>query len=345
MVAGPDPEILRLQFQYHRAAGEVRFLQPGRHLFRQGAKHRHQVGGAGQVGVEGGFGRYALRITVRRHAAVVLAARQMIKPVAHGAVAAQQVAAFHLLQLADAADAVLFQRGRERLADAPDHGHRLPGQEVRRLCLADDREAARLAQVRRYLGQELAIGEADRGGDADLLFHRADEARQHQRRRQAVQLFRAAEVEERLVDGDRFDQRRQRLHHRADLPPDAGVFLHVRLDDDGVGAGFQRLEHRHRRTDAVDAGDVAGRRAHAALAAADDDRLVLQFRIVALFHRRVEGVAVDMGEVQPVEFGMADQPGAAAALATAGRATLKGQAVAAETVSGIVDRGCHGLRT
>ena len=48
----------------------------------------------------------------------------------------------------------------------------------------------------------------------------------------------------------------------------------------------------------LDAGDVAGGRDDAALAAADDDRLVLQLGIVALLDRRIEGVAVDMREMQ-----------------------------------------------
>ena len=37
------------------------------------------------------------------------------------------------------------------------------------------------------------------------------------------------------------------------------VFGEVRLDDDGLGAGLQRLEHRHGRADAGLAGDIAGR--------------------------------------------------------------------------------------
>ena len=131
-----------------------------------------------------------------------------------------------------------------------------------------------------------------------------------------MQLFGAGEVEERLVDRERLDQRRQRLHHRPHLAADADVFLHVRRDHDGVGAGLERLEHRHRRTHAADAGDVAGGGDDAALAAADDDRLVGQLRIVALFDGRIEGVAIDMGEVQAIEFGMPGQARAAAGRAT-----------------------------
>ena len=62
----------------------------------------------------------------------------------------------------------------------------------------------------------------------------------------------------------------------------------------GVRAELARLEHRHRRMHAEGARDVAGGRDHAALAAADDQRLVGERRVVALLDRGVEGVAIDM---------------------------------------------------
>ena len=99
---------------------------------------------------------------------------------------------------------------------------------------------------------------------------------------------------------------------RADL----GVFRHVRRDDDGVRAGLQRLEHRHGRAHAVGARHVAGRRHHAALAAADDDGLVGEARIVALLHRGVEGVAIDVRDGERHEFGMHDNLRTAAMRAT-----------------------------
>ena len=239
-----------------------------------------------------------------------------------------------------------FERCREGLADAPDQRHRLRGEERRRLGLADHRKAARLRHVGRDLGEELAIGQPDRNGDADLPLDVAWRTARAPAPAASVQPLGAGEVEERLVDRERLDQRRQRLHHRAHLAADADIFFHVRRDDDRLGAGFERLEHRHRRAHALDAGDVAGGRDDAALAAADDHRLVLQFRIVALFDRRIEGVAVDMGEMQPVELGMADQPRAAAAPRNArpGR-RCSGQAVAAETVLRIVDRRRPWMRT
>jgi len=71
------------------------------------------------------------------------------------------------------------------------------------------------------------------------------------------------------------------------------------------------------------AGDVADVGAHATPAAADDDGLVAQFGPVPLFHRGVEGVAVEVGDVQLVQLVMADHAaritgGASVDLAVAG---------------------------
>lgn len=59
--------------------------------------------------------------------------------------------------------------------------------------------------------------------------------------------------------------------------------------------------------DAEGARDVAGRRDDAAPPAADDHGPIGEFRSVALFDRRVEGVAIDMGNGEGIERGMAEQ--------------------------------------
>ena len=67
-----------------------------------------------------------------------------------------------------------------------------------------------------------------------------------------------------------------------------------------VRAELARLEHRHGRADAEGARHVAAGRDDAALAAADDHRLVGERRVVALLDRGVEGVAIDMRDRQRV---------------------------------------------
>ena len=98
------------------------------------------------------------------------------------------------------------------------------------------------------------------------------------------------------------------FEQRADLAADGGVFLHVRADHRGVGAGAERAVHRHRRADAEGARVVARRHHHAPPAAADQHRPAAQRRVVALLDRGVEGVAVDMGDREAGELGVAHHP-------------------------------------
>jgi hypothetical protein len=77
-------------------------------------------------------------------------------------------------------------------------------------------------------------------------------------------------------------------------------------------AELQRLEHGHGAAHAGHAGDVAGGGDNAAVAAADDDGVVGELRPVAFFDAGVEGVAVDMGDGEGEELGVAQGAGAAA---------------------------------
>ena len=140
----------------------------------------------------------------------------------------------------------------------------------------------------------------------------------------------AGEIEKGLVDGQRLDQRRERQHGAAHVAADFAVFRYVRLDHHGVRAAAQRLEHRHRRVDAVGARDITGGRDHTALAAADDHRFVDQRRIVALFDCGVEGVAIDMRDGELVELAVARKPRRAAGRTARGLLGRIRQAVAAE---------------
>ena len=144
------------------------------------------------------------------------------------------------------------------------------------------------------------------------------EAGQHDGGGGAVQRLGARQVQHRLVDRQRLHQRRQFVHQRAHLAGGGGVFFEVRLDDDRVGAGLQRLEHRHGAFHAVYTGDIAGGGDHAAGAAADDHRARLQLRPVAFLDAGVERVAVDMGDGQPQQGAVMHQRAAARRAAVAG---------------------------
>jgi hypothetical protein len=121
---------------------------------------------------------------------------------------------------------------------------------------------------------------------------------------------------------------------RADLAADADVFLHVRADDDGRRAQRARLEHRHRRLHAEGARHIAGGGDHAAPAAADDQRFVVQRRIVPLLDRRIEGVAVDMRDRKRIEVGMTDDARRGAGAAARGAFRYVGEAIAAQSRHG-----------
>ena len=144
-----------------------------------------------------------------------------------------------------------------------------------------------------------------------------NEVSERQGRAHGVKPASAGQVEKGFVDREGLDQRRHLHHQLPDVAAGLGVFRHVGLDDHGLGAELQRLEHRHGGFDAPDARDITGGGNNAARAAADDHRLVGKLRIVALFDRRIEGIAVDMGDGKLVQFGMAQQARAAAGAAAA----------------------------
>ena len=177
------------------------------------------------------------------------------------------------LQLADRADAVALQRGGEGLADAPDHGHRLLGQEADRLGLADDRKAARLAEVRRDLGEELAVGQAGRNGDADLLL----DARGELAPAPAPAAGRAAA---RCRRGRGTPRRSRAARPAASAPASwraprgrrATYFSMSGGITTASGQASSALNIGMAERTPVDAGDVAGGGDDAALAAADDHR-------------------------------------------------------------------------
>ena len=83
--------------------------------------------------------------------------------------------------------------------------------------------------------------------------------------------------------------------------PTATYFAMSGVQHDRMRAELACLEHRHRGVDAIGARHVAGGRDHATLAAADDQRLVVERRVVALLDRGVERVAVDMRDRERVE--------------------------------------------
>jgi hypothetical protein len=173
-------------------------------------------------------------------------------------------------------------------ADAPEPLDRKSVQERELGVHRYDQEAVGLCYAARDLRQELRTRHADRDGDPDALADVDAKARGDVRRR-ACDPSQAADVQERLVDGQPFDERRgvaeDLEHRRAGL----GVRLHPRRYHYRLRAQAPRLPLAHRGVDAVGFRLVAGGQHHTAT---HDHRATAEPRIVALLDRRVEGVGV-----------------------------------------------------
>ena len=267
----------------------------------------------------------------------------MPEPLAHAAKAHHQPLAIPAQQVFEGADARALQRVLTGLSDAPDHPHRPWPEKLLRLGLADHREAMRLVEIRGDLGEELVVAEADRAGHAQLVLHPLHEPRQHHRRWRTVQALGSGQVEKRLVERQRLDRRGQLFHEAADLFRRLGIERHARLQHHRVGAEVERLEHRHGRPHAADAGHVAGGRHDAAPATADDHRLVGELGVFAFLDAGIEGVAIHVGDREAAQLVMAHDPwppaggAAGAALEFGETVTTKrrhGWSIAAEWLSG-----------
>ena len=198
-----------------------------------------------------------------------------------------------LLELGDLADgehAALVQLRRRHLAHAPELLHRQRVQEAELALGRDVEQAVGLRDPARHLGQELGAGRPDGDGEPDLVAHRGPQPDPDLDRR-AAHLPEAADVEERLVDRDAFDERRRVVEDREDGPAGLDVGLEPWRHDDRLRAQLASLATAHGRAHAERLGLVAGGQDHAG---ADDHRAPPQLGVVALLDRRVERVQVGM---------------------------------------------------
>jgi hypothetical protein len=116
--------------------------------------------------------------------------------------------------------------------------------------------------------------------------------------RRSIEALGAGDIEIGFVDGGHFDQRGKVLEHGVDLLRIFAVAGGVAVDEDGLRAEFVCGAQGHGGVDAEFARGVGGGGNYAALvgAAADDDGLAFEGRVVELFHGNEEGVHVDVEE-------------------------------------------------
>jgi hypothetical protein len=175
--------------------------------------------------------------------------------------------------------------------DRPDSPEPLDRQrmEERELVLRRHQEQpVRFRHAARDLREELRPCDPDRDRQADFLANVAPESDGDLAGR-SRQSSDAADVEERLVDRQPFDERRRVVEDAVDRFARLGVGRHPRLDHDRSGAEAASTRDAHGGLHPVRLRLVTRREHHPR---ADDHRLSAQVSVVSLLDRREEGVDV-----------------------------------------------------
>ena len=165
---------------------------------------------------------------------------------------------------------------------------------LQRLVGVDGAESVGFAIVGCHLGKELVVGYASRSNEvelgADALFDFAGNVNGEFDARLVV-----GNVEESLVERDGLYEVGVGVEYLVDLGRNLFIDLHSARHEDEVGAEALRLDRRHSRTDTEAARFVAsGRHDTTHIAVAYGDGFALKLGVVALLHRGIEGIHVDM---------------------------------------------------
>src|SRR5579859_74703 len=194
----------------------------------------------------------------------------------------------------------------------------------------DHGEASGLVEVRSNFCEKLVGGKTDRDGKSRLVLDLRLQFRQCYGWRRLVQPLGAGKVHPGLVERQVLNERRQARGHAKDALAFRAVLVEVRLDHHRLWAKLQGPEHGHRRTHALNAGDVAAGRHDPALAPADDHGLVAKFWSVAFFDGCIKSVAVHVGYAKLRQLLMRYDPRRAACGAAPARRLALPKAVATE---------------
>ena len=236
----------------------------------------------------------ALALVLGLHRAIVAAEGAFAHAERVIAERSAQRAGIHALQVAEGADAGGVEVGQRLGPHAPHaldaEGLEPGGERVRRIGC--DGQAVRLVHVACQLRHELVGAHAHADGESKL---RAGCGADGTRDRGAVAMQEAAagDVDEGLVHAQCLHQRREATEDVHEAVAEFRVALEAGRRHHGVRAERERTRHGHGAAAAEGARLVAGGRHHAAArAAADEDRLPAQRRVVELLHRREERIEV-----------------------------------------------------
>ena len=278
-----------------RLAGTKRELP---HLVRQAFEHLAHGLAVLAVLQKRILARQALLLELRLHGARVFPERERPQ-MGRQALAqhARQIRGVRLLDIGHGFESRTGQRLVGHLSHAPQRAHLLrPEKTHDRLAPFRHHEhPVRLSLFAGQFRQKLVVRHADRGGELNLLANGGADLISN---RQAVaeQQPCAGHVDERLVDGDRFDQRGETPEDREHLARRLFVARHVRRHKDALRAAPVRFARRHGGVHAEHAGLVRTGGNHAALIRprADNHRLPAPLGMVTLLDRREEGVHIDV---------------------------------------------------
>jgi hypothetical protein len=151
-----------------------------------------------------------------------------------------------------------------------------------------DEQTVRLGDGARHLGEELRPRDTNRDRQTDAVAHLSSQPRGDLGRR-ARDPLEPANVKERLVDRQPFDERRAVLENAKSRLARLGVGRHSRRDHDRARTQPPGLPATHRGTHSESLGLVARGQHHSR---ADDDRPAAQAWIISLLDGRVERVEV-----------------------------------------------------
>ena len=156
-----------------------------------------------------------------------------------------------------------------------------------------------------------------------------------------MQTVRTAQIQKCLINGERFNERGVLAHQIADLIADLLIFLHIGSENYGLRTQFFGLKHGHGGMHTLNARNIAAGGDNPAPPATNNERLVVQIRIVAFFNGGIKRVAIYMRYAQLEKFVMGNEArrfaGSAALLvgrSLGARAAIAAQCMRAATLDG-----------